>query len=257
MKDSTQATNSMKKQFLLLTFFFLISFYSNAQESENSSSTSLSILFNADNAFGFYPTILGSIPINDQLSASFYSILWTNPTYGNLNMAGTDMWLETGGGLTWSLLDGQLILNPSIGLTHGRLQSGAERSLIGEGLVPSLVTIYNGQQGIELESLLTYYKSIRKDQPTDITTDFSILNLYLGYAFNKYLALGGFYDAFLQTRQTNGQFLALYQVLGGYLRIKINDFANFRFSAGYNFMPEANGFSSEYYRLSVLFPLVP
>ncbi|MCB0642323.1 MAG: hypothetical protein KDC44_11820, partial [Phaeodactylibacter sp.] len=129
-----------------------------------------------DNALGFYPGVFGSLGINPDLDFTFYAVFWTNPTFGTAS-AGTNLWTETGIGLGLPALDGSLYFNPSLGFTHGNLQSGNAQGVIGEGVAPSLLILYL-EDRFEAEGFFIYYKNLRSDNPNPV--DYIIYWLYPG-----------------------------------------------------------------------------
>ena len=54
-----------------------------------------------NNVGGFFPVFLGHVNLKPNLNATWYSVFWTNPSFGTLDVGG-DLWLETGAGLGFS-----------------------------------------------------------------------------------------------------------------------------------------------------------
>jgi ABC-type dipeptide/oligopeptide/nickel transport system permease subunit len=132
--------NHMIRTIFFLFFFLLVisnKTYSQDHSNQNPPAT-FSLMINQDNAFGFYPQVVGSFPINNKLSFSFYSIFWSNASFGTPDF-GTDLWTEMGIGLSFSALNGKMIMNPSIGFTHGKLLSGGDQGVPFDGIAPNIV----------------------------------------------------------------------------------------------------------------------
>ncbi|MCP4443663.1 MAG: hypothetical protein GY810_32565 [Aureispira sp.] len=240
----------MYKLLTTLALLLLIGHIQAQEDEKPPSSVAVDLVY--DNTFGFYPEIFGSIGVKKNFSFSFYGIYWTNPAYGSINLGGTDGWLETGIGAQWFWADGKVLFNPSIGVTHGKLLSGGERSAIAEGIVPNIELFYFGDR-FELEFFNGYYKSIRKEGP--VTTDFWLTWAYPGVFVHKNISLGVHYEHFIQTRVTGGEFQGLYYMLGGYIKASFNNGIFLRFSAGYNFVDESiGGYGREFYRLATYVP---
>lgn len=204
-----------------------------------------------DAVFGFYPIVTGSFGISSHLSMSFYGIFWTNPSFANAIPSGTDWFLETGAGLSFNPTK-NLLLNPSVGLTHGKLLSGGIEGVIAEGLVPNLAAFYNKGK-LETELYVAYYKAMRKRGP--VTTDYLLAWLYVGAVLHERFSAGIHYEEFGITRITNKPAQNLYRSLGGYLKITLPDGYSFRFSAGKNFTKNS-GYPAEFYRLGLFLPVL-
>ena len=229
----------------VLSLLMLISSLVYSQDETQSKQPSFSMLINQDNAFGFYPQILGTLPINEKLDFSFYSIFWSNASYGSPEL-GSDLWTEMGVGLSFGALKNKLTLNPSIGFTHGKLLSGGEEGVPFEGIVPSMVGFYNSGN-FESELFISYYKSLRKEGPE--TSDYILYWAYPGIVVSKYISLGAHYEGFALTRSTSGNREMLYHWLGASVKFNIDDAYTLRFSSGTNL--KEGDYSSGFYKLSV------
>lgn len=233
----------------LLVLLVLCRFSIVYAQSEKPAST-LSVTATQDPAFGFYPLVNGSFGLKPNLSLTFYGIFWTNPSFANAP-AGTDWWLETGTGLSFTLAEG-LLLNPSIGFTHGKLLSGGQQGVIADGMVPNLAVFYNKGR-FESELYGAYYKSLRKEGP--VTTDYFLGWLYAGTVLHKHVSAGAHYEQFRITRITDGNPQSLYHWLGVYLKFSLDKGYFFRFSGGKNFT-DNSGYPAEFYRLGLFLPLL-
>lgn len=236
--------------FINFLLVMLVLCFVNLQAQEEKTPSTLSITATQDPAFGFYPLVSGSFGLKPNLSLTFYGIFWTNPSFAN-TPAGTDWWLETGTGLSFTAAEG-LLFNPSIGFTHGKLLSGGQQGVIADGVVPNLAAFYN-KGHFETEFYAAYYKSLRKEGP--VTTDYFLGWLYAGAVLHKHISAGLHYEQFRITRISNGNAQSLYHWLGAYVKFSLDKGYFFRFSAGKNFTDDG-GYPAEFYRLGLFLPLL-
>ena len=215
------------------------------------SRTSFAIDIKHNSVAGFYPVFLGSTGLNDKLDLTFYSIFWTNPAFGNPE-TGSDLFLETGVGLGFKLAGDKLFVNPTLGIAHGRFLSGGTENLLAEGLVPNLFTLYNDDR-FEVEAYLAYYKALRKGG--DITRDFLLNWIVPGIKVSKKFSFGAYYEQFVLTRRSDDlEEQSIYQWLGGYVKLTLNNGIWFRLAAGPNLYTDA-GTSREFYKVQAFIPL--
>ena len=213
--------------------------------------STFAISISQDNAFGFYPAVFGSFGLDDQVSLTYYGQFWTNPSYGNL-VAGTDTWLEAGIGLSFTLAEGRLFVNPSIGTTHGTLLSDAQDSKIMEGLVPSITSTFVDDR-FEVDFFFAYYKALQNEGPN--SGDYLLYWLLPGFKATPKLSLGLHYESFVLSRVSEGEAGTLYQVFGGYLKFTTGERYTLRFTAGVNSQDEGV-YSDQFYKLSVFIPMM-
>lgn len=245
----------MKTRFQLIGLLWLTPLLLFAQtevvEENDKAPSSFALAINQDNAFGFYPAIYGSFGLNKNTSLTFYSIFWTNPQYGTAE-AGTDLWTEMGVGLGFSLWDDQVLLQPSLGLTHGRLLSGRPEGVAGDGIVPSLVAFYFGKR-FELEAFFSYYRSLKRDEPN--YSDFVLYWAYPGVIINEHISLGLHYESFdLTGAGADVAFGALYTWFGAYAKFTVHGKYSLRFSAGSNSV-DPSAYAKDFYKVSAYIPL--
>ena len=170
---------------VFLSFFFLFN-QLNAQKEKQLPPSSFSITTNYDNMFGLYPAAYGSFGIKENLSFTYYGVLWINPSFGTPQL-GTDNWLETGFGLSFLSKKEKWFFNPSLALTHGKLLSGGVEGVIADGIAPSGLVLF--QDGImELEAFAVWYKALRKEGP--FTYDYALYWLLSGFIINENISLG-------------------------------------------------------------------
>jgi len=233
--------------FLALVLLFAPSLLS-AQEEGPASSFTLTI--NQDAAFGFYPAVFGSVGVTPASSVTFYSIFWTNISYGS-PFGGTDLWTEIGAGWSWSVLGNRLLINPSLGITNGKLLSGGTQGVIADGIVPGLTAFYLDDR-FEVELFGAYYKALRREGPT--TYDYALYWIYPGIRFSKAFSAGFQAESFRLTRIDDSDPVTLYIWAGAYLKATIKEKYALRFSAGKN-LKDGSDYSPEYYKVNLVIPL--
>ena len=212
--------------------------------------STFTLVLNQDAAFGFYPAVFGTVEVAPGSSATFYGIFWTNASFGSPSTV-TDLWTEVGAGWSWSVLENRLILNPTLGITNGKLLSGGTQGIVGDGIVPGLTAFYLDDR-FEVELFGAYYKSLRKAGP--ITSDYLLYWIYPGIRFSKVFSAGFQAEAFQLTRSVGADPATLYTWVGGYLKATVMGKYALRFSAGKN-ISEDSDYSSEYYKLNLVIPL--
>ena len=233
-----------------LFLFSLFSLQVFAQDTITKVPSTFSIAINQDNAFGFYPAVHGSFELNDQVSLTYYGNFWTNPSYGTL-VSGTDLWLEMGLGVSMAALEDRILINPSIGTTHGQLLSGSTQGEAFEGLVPSLTLFYLDDR-FEGEVFASYYLALKN--LGDSSGDYVLYWILPGVVLSPNISLGLHYESFVNTRISQGETSTLYQWFGGYFKFIVNDKYTFRFSAGTN-VADNLIYSEQFYKLNVFIPL--
>ncbi|MEM9669919.1 MAG: DUF6733 family protein [Pseudomonadota bacterium] len=229
-----------------------------AQEEEaEARESSWSVSLNQDNFFGFYPAFNGFIPISENIDFSVYGILWTRPSFGlNPDSTGDDLWTEIGVGLNFHFLDGDLTVNPQIGLTNGALLSGGELDEDGnveganfaDGIVPSLTVNYGGDR-FEAQWYSGYYTALR-NRNDDFALDFLHLWANAGYKINKYVSAGPHYELLQNTRNTGGSAGTTFEWIGAYAQVTLPKGFFTRFTAGAEIQEGADG---DFYKVSVGF----
>jgi hypothetical protein len=162
---------------------------------------SFSVTLNQDSFFGFYPAFSGAMPVNDTMDFTFYGILWTKPAFGlGLVNQGDDLWTEFGAGVNFNLLEGNLTINPQIGVTNGALLSGGALNAAGEttgsrfadGIVPSLTVNY-GDDSFEAQLYAGYYAALRQ-RNGDAALDFLHTWVNAGCKFSSLVSAGAHYE---------------------------------------------------------------
>ncbi len=233
-----------------LFFTFLFAFQLSAQKGEDFPASTFALVTNYDNMFGFYPAAYGSFGVKENLSFTYYGMLWTNPSFGS-PQTGTDSWLETGFGLSTALGGGKWLLNPSLGITHGKLLSGGEEGVIAEGIAPSMTVLF--QDGVmELEAFGVWYKALRREGLFNY--DYALYWFLPGFIINDHISAGLHFEGFVQTRASIGETGHLYQAVGAYAKFTVGGRYAFRFSLGKNF--QDSGYPDDFYKVSVVVPML-
>lgn len=235
---------------LLLLTPFILTAQTESTEGKEKAPSSFALVLNQDNAFGFYPAIYGSFGLNKNTSLTFYSIFWTNPQYGTAE-AGTDLWTEMGVGLGFSLWEDRILLQPSIGFTHGRLLSGQPEGVAGDGIVPSLAAFYFGKR-LELEAFFAYYQSMQKEEIN--YSNFILYWAYPGVIINDNISVGLHYESFdLTGAGVDTIFGPLYRWFGAYVKFTVNGKYSLRFSTGSNSVDQSV-YAQDYYKVTATIP---
>ena len=242
------------KKIITTIVFFICAILVNAQETsekETTPNSSFVIMPIHNSVAGFSNVFLGSVSINPKLNVTFYSVFWNNPSFGNLN-TGSDLFLETGVGLGFKLLDDKLYVNPTLGFGHGKFLSNGTKTLIGEGIIPNVLVLYNTEK-FELDSYLSLYKSFRRGG--DITRDLLLNWIVPGYKVSKTFSFGAYYEQLVQVRRTDDLFEnSIYQWLGAYVKVSLKNHIWFRLAAGAN-LDTTLGTSNEFYKIQAFIPL--
>ena len=228
-----------------LLFFLLISTHLFSQKEKELPPPSFNVGINYDNMFGFYPGIYGSFGVNENLSFTYYGLLWTNPSFGTPT-SGSDNWLETGFGLGIELGDGKWYLNPSLAFTHGKLLSGGAEGVIGDGIAPNLSILYTDDD-IELEAFGVWYKALREKGL--FTYDYALFWFLPGFIINEHISAGLHFEGFVLTRVTAMDAGQLFQVVGAYTKFTVDNRYSFRLSLGKNF--KDTEYPNEFYKVMV------
>lgn len=241
---------NLSKRVFILPILLLFFFKAFSQEKKEILPPTFTITLNMDNAFGFNPAVYGSMGLNEKLSFSFYSIFWTNPSYGTIS-DGSDLWLETGAGVSFTALGGALFINPSLGFTHGRLLSDSPRGAFMEGIVPNVAAFYEKNK-LELELYMGYYKALQNKG--DLSGDYLLYWILPGYRVSNSISLGIHYESFVLTQVNQGETGVWYRWLGAYINFDVSEQYSFRFSGGTNTV-DNDIYAPDFYKLSVFIPL--
>jgi len=240
----------MEKRLLFLCLLAIPFRLLSQEDTTGSAPEAFVVVLSQDNAFGFNPSLYGSFGIGkdgswDGISFTYYNIFWTNPSYGTL-IDGSDLWLETGVGIGLSVLSGKGYVNPSIGLTHGKLLSDSPRGSFAEGIVPSVTATFNDGR-LEGEVFFAYYKALKNKGSN--SGDYLLYWILPGVRVSKRVSLGMHYERFDRIRHARGETGNQYAWLGGYLKFNLSNRYIFRFSAGVN--SADNGiYSDNFYKLA-------
>lgn len=217
---------------------------------------SYTVSLNQDSFFGFNPSFIGLIPVNDTMDVSFYGTFWTKPAFGlGQGNAGDDLWTEFGVGVNFNLAGGKLKVKPQIGFTNGSLLSGGEvvngttrgaRFL--DGVVPSLTVNYSDNK-FEAEYYGGYYAALRQ-RGGNAALDFAHTWINAGYKATSNVSFGPHYELLYNTRNTypGGGTGKTYEWLGGYVQFALPQGFFARFTGGSSL---GDGDSGDFYKMSV------
>lgn len=240
------------KKLLFFHALFFFDFLVYAQNNENSERPStFSVSMSQENAFGFYPAVYGSFGLNESMDFTYYGIFWTNPSFGLPQTSfSSDLWLESGIGVGFDALNGTAYINPSLGFTHGKFLSGGSEGIVFDGVVPSVIAyFYPGS--FDGEIYIGYYQHLREQSSN--TYDLLLYWIYSGIWVSDKISAGIHYEGlFINFAQTKLE--SSYQWLGLYFKISSGGKYTFRLSGGPNL--KEGIYSSEFYKLSVLIPLL-
>ncbi len=244
----------MKKLLLVLLFpiYCFAQEENNEYEDEYKKHDTFTLAVTQDNVFGFYPSFMGSIPINRKWNFTYYSVFWTNYTY---SINGLNNWLEAGIGLSY--VRKHFTFNPCIGTTHGGVLSGAKEGKLLEGIVPAINLSYSGEK-IETDFSGAWYKSVRNYNNN--ANDSFWGNANFGLRLTKKISIGLHAENNIRTNipdffQQNILNIEGFNVLGGYLKFIARDRYIFKFYGGKNISRNTDTYSHDFYRLEVITPL--
>jgi hypothetical protein len=183
-----------------------------------------------DSYFGFYVTGTGSYPIAKNKSVTFYANFWTNPVFGNAS-TGTDFWTEVGTGINFTCLNQQFNFNPTLGFTYGKVLSGGEKGVLGDGLVPGALASFHNRR-IDINAGAVWFKALQHTGP--VTTDYVWFWFVPGYRLSNHLTAGIHLEDFYQSRQTGAIPRNLYLWMGPYLQFNFKNGVFLKVAAGYD-----------------------
>ena len=240
----------MKTKIIFPFLFLLMAAGVRAQKKDQLPPSQFFLNISYDNMFGFYPSVYGSFGVKENLSFTYYGVMWTNPSFGS-QQTGTDSWLETGFGLGLHTPGGKWFFNPALALTHGKVLSGGEKGVVADGIAPGTTVLF--QDGImELETYVVWYKALRKKGL--FTYDYALYWLLPGFVINENISLGLHYEGFVLTRKSHARPEQLYQAVGGYAKFTVGQKFIFRLSLGKNF--KVSEYPEEFYKLTVFLPFL-
>jgi hypothetical protein len=230
-----------------------------AEESEEVSRVSGSVTLNQDAFFGFYPVAAGAYTINDLVDFTFYSIIWTIPAFG-AGGGGGGLWTEFGVGASFNFLDGDLSINPQIGLLNGSLLSGGLSDgaiRAADGVVPNLTVTYDGEH-LEGQFYFGLYLGARGDK--NLRNDYVHYWTYAGVrplAFTNSPA-AGLLTIGMHWEQLRFMGIAsgadadnVYRWIGPYVSLALPGSISMRFAAGANLDNPSGPAGFDFYKLTV------
>lgn len=241
----------MNKLTKIIVIISLVTTTAFSQSETKEKNTSLAVNIVHNSVAGFAPVFVGGVQLNDKIDLTFYSIFWTNPTFGT-PAGGGDLFLETGIGIGLKPAEG-LFINPTLGVGHGKFMGGGNTTTIAEGLIPNILVLYH--KGIfEFETYLAYYKAVRN--AGDVRKDYFLNWIAPGAKLGKHFSIGAYYELFSLTNITSAEAKPhhIYQWFGGYAKLNLGKGRSARLAAGAN-VSNTEAVGKEFYKMSVFFPL--
>ncbi len=251
----------MKKFYTICLVLAFFATFANLIANDNSErQSSFSVSLSQDPQLGFYPAITGSIPIGEKTDLTFYGIFWTQDILAG-NQGGLNLLTEFGFGVNFSLLDGALNINPSLGFCHGNYASGGGKAVIGDNIVPSLFIGYS-ENDFNLNFATYYYNYLRKESKKNPLIHLFEYVFKTNYNFSKYLNAGIFYDhylyannySFIDPNKDKIKFNTVYCAVGPEIKLSFKENASVAFAIGPDFADYFNKADNkkikDYYKLS-------
>jgi hypothetical protein len=229
---------------IIIVVVILLS-YSGGFSQVSDSTGYLSVSISQDSYFGFYMGTFGSYKVKERTSLTVYASYWANPAYGTAAL-GTDFWTEVGGGVDFASRNDKVHFNPTLGIMYGKVLSGGDKGVLGDGIVPTLFLSVNGST-IQTQVFSTYFKSLRNEGP--VTTDFIWWWVNSVYSFSRVFKAGVLVDHFYMSRSTGSDPRSLYLWMGPLIQLNFPGDAVFKFSGGYDDV------NHEYIKVNLAFPI--
>ena len=220
-----------------------------AQVEKEPEKGSLAINFLTNSFAGFHPAIFGNFPLKSGRPLTFYAVYWTNPAFGNTD-TGTDFWFEHGVGTVFKAFDNNLIINPSLGFSHGKLLSGSEGGVVGDGIIPSVFLLHDSNK-FNVQFYLAYYKSLRSGE---VSKDFIFNWVNPSVKLSKFFSVGLYYEQFVNTRDgdTGNSATSINQWFGGSVRFSTGGGHSLMIALGKNFSDVG---AKEFHKISAFMPI--
>lgn len=181
---------------LIYTIFLALFFLVNLR-AEEAPTTTFSVSVGQDPVFGFYPSFNGSISIGENSQFTAYGIFWTADALGG-NLGGLNLLTEFGAGINFTLMDGALNINPSLGMAHGNYQSGGGLPVLVDNIVPSL-GVYYAKGSFNGSFFAVYWKGLRKEGKVTPYYDLMEYIIQPSFSISNYVSLGLYLDHLLTT----------------------------------------------------------
>ncbi len=252
------------KKFTTLFIALLFAFSAKAEEAP---ATTFGVTVGQDPIFGFYPSFYGSIAIGESTQFTMYGVFWTADALGG-NLGGLNLLTEFGAGLNFTMMDGALNINPSIGFAHGNYQSGGGAPVIADNIVPS-IGVYYGSGSFYGSFNAIYWKGLRKESSVTPYYDMIEYVIQPTFALSPFMSVGLYYDHLLTTVDNSNQVSSgstketntTYLWVGPSLKFTFNKGINVMFSAGADLTDYMNDMPAgqeekikEYYKMVLNIP---
>lgn len=207
------------------------------------------VSLNQDVFFGFYPTVAGGYRLHEMIDLTFYGIIWTTSSF-SFNSGGGGLWTEAGVGANFVLLDGDLNINPQVGILNGTLLSGSDRPLAFEGMVPNLTVNY-GSRFVEAQLYFGYYIALRGERANDFIHYWANAGAKpfasLGRA-GSIFSIGVHWEHLRLSRTVGGDPADIYKWIGPYVQFTLPHGFSLRFAGGWDVESSA---SPDFYKINV------
>ncbi|MEM7371992.1 MAG: DUF6733 family protein [Bacteroidota bacterium] len=219
------------------------------EETTESATGSFAVNILHNSFAGIHPAIFGSIPTKKGPTITYYGVFWSNPAFGN-PASGNDFWFEHGAGVAFTAFKQKLLINPSLGFAHGKLLSGHESTVVGDGIIPSVFMHY-GSGRLAVDFYFAYYKALR--QGPNASTDFIFNWVNPLIQVNKFFSIGAYYEQFVNTRTAEVKSpTSINQWLGGSIKFSAGNGPSLMIAVGKNFS-DIGG--REFHKISASFPI--
>ena len=232
---------------LIYTFIAALAIFSfgNLQAEDELPST-YTVSLSQDPAFGFYPSVNAAIPLSNTTALTFYGIFWTSAATASHSTSadiGLNLMTEFGVGMNFTMMDGALNINPSIGFGNGLYQSGSARPVVADNIVPNVYASYvSGNFSLSFGGVA--WMAMRKEGPVQI--DMYDYNISPMVAVHKNIAVGLYLDHYLYTtKQTvkgkdESETATGYFWLGPCIKLNVAKSATVSFMAGLDLVDQFN-----------------
>mgnify|MGYP005855643605 CR=1 FL=1 len=214
-----------------------------ASDDGESSKFSGSVTLNQDSFFGFYPILNGSYAINDRIALTFYGLFWTNPGFTPSGTGGTGLWTEFAAGISFTIFDGAVTVNPAFGFLSGALLSGADRSIPFEGVVSQISFSHAGKY-TEGQIFAAYYTATSAPSNNDFFhwwTTAGFRPFADSNDWTQIVSLGAHFEQLHQTKAKAGETSNIYTWIGPYIQLTLPNDVFIRVNAGWDLQDNVSG----------------
>lgn len=249
------------KSYLLAAIFTILVFYSPLMGKKDvvEPNSNLTISLNQDPSFGFYPSLFGTMEIDEGLNFTYYGIFWTQDIMGG-KQGGLNLMVEFGAGVEFVLFEEALRINPMIGIGSGNYQSGGGRPVIADNIVPSLSVIFT-EGAFSLTAVSTNWIHFREESRTEPYRNLFEYSFSPQIALSKYVSLGLMYDHLIENKKfaDTSESQTVYQWIGPSIKFSAKSGASLWIGVGLDFSDYANNAEDkrikDFYKMTASFTL--